>query len=158
MTLADRAGGETVYLTYIPKSKDLEIQNIEHNLLGEWESAEYPFEIAESIEDCGTFEEMEGAFVRYQFNQDGTFSRTYGSDAMFIAENGIWSLCDDGTHITLFFTNGEGAEDVEGTTVLSIEKINEEDLEMLQSIESADFQSFFCTSVKRTGFKKINRS
>jgi hypothetical protein len=156
MTLVDRAGGETIYLTYMPKSEDLEM--IKSSLLGVWESSEYPFEIAESIDDCGTYEEMEGAFIQYQFNYDGTFQRTYGSDALLIIEAGVWSLSEDGGHITLFFTKGSNAEEVEGTAVLSIEDIHGDDLEILQSIESSDFQSFFCTPVKKTEFKRVNRS
>lgn len=67
-------------------------RNTTSGIVGVWYNSNYPFEGKERVE---------GTYVKYEFRNDGSFTRIIGHDKFEKIENGKWSFADDRKSISL---------------------------------------------------------
>jgi len=67
-------------------------KNFTSGLVGVWYNSNYPFEGGQRVE---------GTYVKYEFRNDGSFTRIIGHDKFETVENGKWSFADDRKSISL---------------------------------------------------------
>lgn len=72
-------------------------QNIKAAMVGTWESSVYPFALKKGKENV----RLEGAYLRYTFNPDGTYLINYGDAETHLEEEGAWNISANGKQIEL---------------------------------------------------------
>jgi hypothetical protein len=73
------------------------------SIVGQWENTVYPFE----VDDAGI---VPGAFLRYHFAKDGSYTKVVGNTNMAIKETGIWYIAVDGNHVIMEAEDGAYSE------------------------------------------------
>ena len=154
ITLEDSNSGELIMFEYAPRKHSSSYELMTRQLTGTWKNSYYPYDIAKSFDHCGTFEEMNGAFLEYEFMSDGRFIRRIGSDMIEIIESGYYEVSMDGHYITLQFMVDNNPDMLYATSVLEVESISDGRFSIIQTIETIDFQDFFCTALKKFTFDK----
>jgi hypothetical protein len=101
LEMMDRSSGEVIELTLEPAISKREMESIRQALAGKWENTMYPFEVLTASANGNEGEYIPGAFLKYEFRLDGTYTKTLGSARVKISENGRWELSSDGK--TVFF-------------------------------------------------------
>lgn len=155
VVLKDQESLEELKLIHQSASNSMKINLMKANLVGDWTNVTYPFNLATELDQCGTFEEMKGAFLRYRFNPDGTFQLTYGSSMMTVRESGCWELGINGEYVLLHVTEKNGVKQPAETKLAKIVYVGDHELLMEQSLlTSGEFSDFFCTDQKTFTFVK----
>ena len=157
ITLEDVVTKEEILLEYNPKMRPERVAEVKQLIEGTWESVAYPYDISSSMDHCGTFEQMKGAYLTYTFNEDGTFVRNIGSAMLNIEESGYWEISADGDFVVFHFMAENNPEMTYAVSCASLEQIDSGNLNLLQTIETIDFQTFFCTSLKEFKFQRSLR-
>ena len=96
----------------------------ENMLSGKWENTTYPFDI----------QSMEGAYLKYNFYNNGRFERLLGCRKQNIKDAGDWWLAKDGQHLVMRLDSGE-------TTVAEIKYLELDEM-VLQHILNCEDRSF----------------
>lgn len=129
--------------------KNVESQ-LESQLIGSWEMYSYPYDVITDINECGTFEEIDGAKLTYDFREDGSYTRVIGSDFLEITETGFYEVSKDGSYLTFHAAADNNPELVYATHVAQIETLDHGQLNINQtlSLPYSEFESLFCTCNK----------
>lgn len=126
------------------------LNQVKYAIAGSWGTIQYPFDVTTDIESCGAFEEMNGAYLSYEFNKNGTYNRLLGSKMVAMEENGIWEVTKDGQYV-IFYAAVEGnPEHVTDIHVAKIKALSPNSMVLNQalSVPKSDFDSMFCTNTK----------
>lgn len=73
-------------------------------LIGKWENTTYPFDVSSSR----TTEELNNAYLEYEFREDGRFSRFIGNKDKRLKEDGTWYFSTEGSHQVLIMELDNG--------------------------------------------------
>lgn len=150
--LTDAASLEKIRLLHRGENRR-EVAAMALHLTGTWTSRDYPFDIARSMDDCGTFEPIHGAFLQYAFRANGTFVREWGNAGVTMREQGFWDITADGAYL-LFHVTDQGGQQVERTDVARIQEMADGNVVLQQELHSADSNETFCTQVKTFSFQR----
>ncbi len=147
---------ESKHLKYTPAKSAKELERLRATITGHWSHNGYPFDIANNLEDCGTFVEMNGAFLEYQFNEDGTYQRKMGSHMVDIEEEGFWEITHDGQYLVFHLTRDGSPEQVYSSQYVRLTEVNslEQHLSFEQVLGVSELNSLFCTRMKSFKFYK----
>ena len=126
-----------------PLAVSKKVSLVENSLIGSWENSIYPFEVQA---ENGTRKQMEGAFLKYYFNENGTYKKVMGTREKKIEEFGSWEVSEDAS--TLVITS-----DCTATQSIKIKYLQLDELVLEQSLKSTEVD--FCTGVKDFFFNKI---
>ncbi|MCC6689658.1 MAG: hypothetical protein IT268_11475 [Saprospiraceae bacterium] len=120
-------------------------------LVGNWTTTQYPFEIAQRFDQPGTFEPVRGAFVSLDLNDNGSYTRSYGGEVKSFSEHGTWTLSRDGKYIVLASSNRKFGEN--NLQAIEIQKLNNNKL-VVRSAISANNLTAYTTGTKLFHFAK----
>lgn len=146
--LTDAGSLEQIALEYSGRKAE-SVQAMAHQLTGAWSVEGYPFEIARSLEECGTFEPFRGAFLEYAFWENGTFVRDFGHEGVSRREKGYWDISADGRYLLLHVQDAKDSSIVR-TDVARIEEMGDGTLRVRQTLTDAD--GLFCTQPRIFSF------
>ncbi|HMQ49628.1 MAG TPA: hypothetical protein PKA00_19310 [Saprospiraceae bacterium] len=73
-------------------------------LIGKWENTTYPFDVSSST----TAEELSDAYLKYEFREDGRFSRYIGNQDKRLKEDGSWYFSMEGSNHVLIMELDNG--------------------------------------------------
>ena len=71
-------------------------------LAGEWVFTGFSYDIIDNIHGCGDFVTANGAYLTLDFNENGTYTKTYGNDNNEITESGEWKISEDNKTLNLY--------------------------------------------------------
>ena len=109
----------------------------------------YPFEIATASKSENNFgQEIEGAFLYYEFREDGTYIKAFGSNNEKVEETGKWNLSDNGSILFLHPSNDCQAQSQQ----VNIKHLQLDELVLEQSLNTRNTN--FCTGLKDFYFNK----
>ena len=115
-------------------------------LTGEWSFTGYAFEIIDNIHNCEGLVTANGAYLTFQFNANGTYTKSFGSDQEDKLEVGTWTI-SKGTH-QVVLDNGSKSE------FLKLGNIEDEKIELALDIEATSLEKFFCPEMNILTFNK----
>ncbi|MEM6724818.1 MAG: hypothetical protein AAF598_12315 [Bacteroidota bacterium] len=123
---------------------------LERQLVGSWEMYSYPFDVITDINECGTFEEINGASLSYQFNEDGSYQRIIASDYLEITETGFYEVSADGSFLMFYAAVDHNPEQIYTTHVAKIDQLENDGLVINQALTLpySEFDTLFCTCNK----------
>ncbi len=148
---------ETQLVLSTPVSTNNALKNdIQTALTGAWEMNTYPFDIATSIDQCGAFEAMKGSYFNLDLNEDGTYTKSFGSLMVNLEETGIWEVSNDGNYILFHAVGNNNAENVYATKLAKIKKMDNDQIIIRQALDAPGsyFEDMFCTITKDFVFDK----
>ncbi|MBR9919806.1 MAG: hypothetical protein GYB31_03140 [Bacteroidetes bacterium] len=153
MVLVDPVSIDQISLTYNVDAPSEQQKQINNRLLGVWENATYPYRLTNSFEECGTFEPIEGAYLKYRFNSDGTFVRSFGSHLVQMEETGYYEIFEEGQYVVFHVQQDDGNF---SHHVARIKYLEYGELVLEQTLESDtdDFAAFFCSDLNTVSFIK----
>lgn len=155
MNLSNSATAETTDLTFQPFANAKILDKIRFSLSGKWTSITYPFDLTDNLEKCGTFESIKGAFLEYEFKENGTYSKKMGAEHLQIEEQGYWEVSADGKYLIMHGVGYTNPEQIYATTVAELSYVNPGELVLTQALHvSGDFETIFCTEIKSFYFHK----
>lgn len=154
MDLTDVGSLRRLQLRYEGK-KLASIKNLSQYLTGEWITDTYPFDLTNSVDDCGTFKPMDDAFLQMSFRMDGTYARSIGNRGYTLRETGFWDIADDGRYLLMHVQNPQGTGIVR-TDVAEITQAGDGSFHLRQALKNAQGDDLFCTKVKETGYQRWN--
>ena len=118
-------------------------------LAGEWVFTGFSYEIIDNIHGCGDFVTANGAHLTLNFNEDGTYTKTFGNDNNEITERGIWKISEDNITVNLY--PSECDNDI---TSFEISNLDTEEIELKLDIESAGLSDYICSAMNILTFNK----
>ncbi len=122
--LTEKGGPLFLELFHEPNDNEETLSRMKKLLTGKWENTTYPFDLPS----------IDGAYLKYSFQNNGQFSRSLGSSSQALQEQGQWKLSKDGKHLILNFENG--------LTALAEVKYLEMDELVLKHVLSCEDKSF----------------
>jgi hypothetical protein len=144
--LTDAASQERIQLLYTG-TKLAAVRNMAQYLTGAWTADAYPFDIAQTMDDCGTFEPIHGAFLQYAFWDNGTFVKEWGNAGVSYREAGYWDITADGEYL-LMHVNNQNNQEVQRTDVARISQMGHGTVQIEQALVDGHQNDQFCTGVK----------
>jgi hypothetical protein len=155
INLTNAVSGDKTSMVFQKIKEASELNDIRFNLTGSWDCMTYPFDITSDTETCGTFEKMNGAFLSYELNEDGTYSKKLGTTHMEVEEKGFWEVSEDGKYIIFHAAKRGNAEEVFATYVAEVSHLNYGEMVLKQALHgTGDFDTLFCTDIKTFFFNK----
>lgn len=155
INLTNAVNGDKTSMVFQRIKEAAELNDIRYNLTGSWDCMTYPFDITTDTETCGTFEKMDGAYLAYQLNEDGTYTKNLGTTHMDVEENGFWEVSEDGKYIIFHAAKRGNAEEVFATYVAEVSHLNYGEMVLKQALHgTGDFDTLFCTDIKTFFFNK----
>lgn len=151
--LTDIGSLERLSFIHQGKKKDYQIDLMSQQMTGEWLSSSYAFDIATSMEDCGTFQPMKDAFLQYSFKGDGTFARSLGNRGVTMRETGFWDITEDGRFLLMHILDDQGSQ-IERTDVAEITYTEDGRFTLQQALVNKQKNDMFCTGLKEFGFHR----
>lgn len=119
-----------------------------NTLTGEWAYTNFAYQIVDNIHACEEIIIAKGAFLKFQFDRNGTYSKIYGNGDSETVEIGNWDITDDNYNLVLIPKDGSQAQ------FIKINKMEEEKIELELDIQSADLDKIFCTEINVLNFSK----
>ncbi len=138
------------YLTFHPLRKSKELSQLKTSLSGEWTSATYPFDIDGTDYEFGSTELMDGAFLDYKMEADGTYQKSYGNKSIQVTETGTWEVSKDGNYVLFHQKEKDHPGKIKATNVAKILHLDSDELVFENSLNSMEYGSLFST--KRRAF------
>ena len=120
ITLTDVISNERMVLNHQPKKPDYKVNLQKANMIGDWDCVSYPFTAAQQLQSFGTASRMPGAFLKYEFNPNGTYKKSVGNDSEVHVEEGHFEVSKDGKFLIFFAANKGEMEDVVHTTIAHV--------------------------------------
>ena len=148
MELTEERTGEYFNLDFHPRAAVKEVSSIKKSIVGEWLNSLYPFEIARNGD-----KPMPGAFLQYQFNSDGTYSKLLGNNEAQLDEVGTWEISKDGQYLLLHTNDFENGRKVKKTCMAKIKFVMMDEMVLEHSLQVSN--ESFCTHLKDFYFSKI---
>ena len=152
LILSDPVSQEEIQLDYTPRKPEAKVNYSKAMLIGSWSSVTYPFDVTNDYDACGAFEQIEGAYLNYEFTPDGAYVKRYGSKNIHFEERGTFELSKDGQYILFHASGSDQTEDVIGTSLAKVRHLSMGELVLEQALKSSDFADFFCTELKTVAF------
>ena len=121
---------EKISLFFAPLASPSEFNLLKSNLVGEWTSISYPFDLADFVPK----DDIMGAFLTLKFKSNGVFSCIYGNDNKKIEEAGKWQISKDGKYV-IFQLETQG---ICQTKVALLKQVDDHLLEMMQVLPIAE--------------------
>ena len=118
------------------------------SLTGEWAYTNFAFQVVDKIHACEEIIIVKDAFLKFQFDKNGTYSKIYGSGDNEIMEVGNWDITDDNYNLVLIPKDGSPAQ------FIKINKMEEEKIELELDIQEAGLDNIFCTEINVLNFSK----
>ena len=118
-------------------------------LAGEWVFTGFSYDIIDNIHGCGDFVTAIGAHLTLNFNENGTYTKTYGNDNNEITENGEWKISEDNKTLNLY-PNGCDTS----STSFEIANLDTEEIELKLDIELAGLSDYICSEMNILTFNK----
>ena len=141
-------------LIYSPALPTASIKGIRTSIIGNWSHSSYPFDIVDNLEDCGTYEPMNGAYLNYTFNEDGSFSSAMGSDMVDLQEVGFWEITKNGHYLVFHLSRDGSPEEVYTSRYVKLLHADDWALSLEQALTTSGMGSLFCTQMKTFQFYK----
>ncbi|MCB0663445.1 MAG: hypothetical protein KDC24_11940 [Saprospiraceae bacterium] len=155
INLTNAVSGEKTTMVFQKIKEEKELNGIKFNLTGSWDCMTYPFDITTNTETCGTFEKMEGAYLKYEMKEDGTYTKNLGTDQMDVEEKGFWEVSEDGQYIIFHAAKRGNAEEIFATYVAQVSHLNYGEMVLKQALHgTGEFDTLFCTDIKTFFFNK----
>lgn len=101
---------------------------LERALIGNWENAMYPFEFVAEDPGTETNRVVDGAYLTYEFFDNGTYLKRYGGDDIHIVEKGHWEVANTGKLVTLRSSRVRASEEIKIKYIELDELVIEQDL------------------------------
>ena len=152
--------GHQMELSSINSLSDEDRLSLNSELAGIWNVSKYPFDVISSVEHCGAFEKINGAYLSYEFNADGTYTKKVGSEMVAMEEQGIWDTSLDGRFVIFYPTIDGNPENTYGSQVAMIKELSDGTLVIGQalSVPASDFDTLFCTAPKEFELEKAGET
>ena len=151
--LTDIGSLERLSFVHQGKKETQKIALMSQELTGEWISSTYAFDLAKTMDDCGTFQPMKDAFLQFSFRGDGTFARSMGNRGVALRENGFWDITEDGQYLLMHVLDPQGNQ-IERTDVAAISYQTDGTFTLRQELKNREKNDMFCTEVKEFGFHR----
>jgi len=119
-----------------------------NTLIGEWAYTNFAYKIVDRVHACDNFITDDDAFLKFNFDTNGTYTKTYGNGSKETIETGTWEISDDNDNVVLFPNDNSSAE------FIKIGKLENETIELELNIESAGLSDLFCTQINVLNFSK----
>lgn len=119
-----------------------------NNLIGEWAYTNFAYQIADNLHACEEIIIVKGAFLKFQFDENGTYTKIYGTGDKETIEVGNWDITDNNHNLVLLPKDGSPAQ------FIKINNMEEEKVELELNIEEAGLDKIFCTEVNVLNFSK----
>ena len=153
MDLTDIGSLQRLSFIHQGKKQEQKIALMSQEMTGEWISVGYAFDRAEAMDDCGTFQPMNGAFLQFSFRGDGTYARSLGNSGIALRESGFWDITDDGKFLLLHILDLHGNR-IERTDVAEIDYLENGSFTLTQALVNREKNDMFCTELKEIGFRR----
>lgn len=154
VNLLDIVGYENLSFHYIKNVTEADINSIRNKMVGNWTHEGYPFDIAMNMDETGTFEPMEGAYMTFHFDANGTFTRKLGAHTLSIKHNGFWEVSKDGKYVFFYISPSNNPEDITETMVAEIAQLEEGRLKFYQKLTNDSHNKNFDTAYRAFHFTK----
>jgi len=119
-----------------------------NTLTGEWAYTNFAYQIVDKIHACEEIIIVKDAFLKFQFDKNGTYAKIYGSGDNETMEVGNWNITDDNENLILTSKDGSAAQ------FIKINKLEEETIELELNIQEAGLDNIFCTEINVLNFSK----
>jgi hypothetical protein len=119
-----------------------------NTLIGEWAYINFAYQIVDKIHACEEIIIVKDAFLKFQFDENGTYSKTYGNGDNETIEVGNWDITDDNHNLVLIPKDGSSAQ------FIKMNKVEEEKIELELDIQEAGLDDIFCTEINVLNFSK----
>lgn len=119
-----------------------------NTLLGEWAYTNFAYKIVDRVHSCGDFIIADDAFLKFQFDENGTFTKTFGTNSDETFEFGTWDISEDNLYLVLYPNDGSAAQ------FIKINKLEEEKVELELNIETMGLSDLFCSKINVLNFNK----
>jgi len=119
-----------------------------NTLTGEWAYTNFAYQIADNIHACHEIIIAKDAFVKFQFDRNGTYTKTFGSGDNENIEVGYWEITDDNHNLVLLPKDDSPAQ------FIKINQMEEEKIELEFDIQEAGLDDIFCTEINVLNFSK----
>ncbi len=118
------------------------------NLVGEWAYTNFSYSIVDNIHYCDELIIAKDAFVKFHFEENGTYTKNFGNGSEETIEVGKWDVIDDTTNLVLY-PDGNSTEQF-----IKILNVENEKVALELNIESAGLDDLFCTKINVLNFSK----
>ena len=153
--LVNVATGKVLKFNYNAINLENDKTILAKQLVGKWESTNYPFEIAKNFNQCGSFVPVNGAFFGLELKEDGSFKRTFGGELQKYSQTGTWEVSKDGKYLVFKTTHQNGiklkSQSLDG---MEIERFNGNKLHAKAALSTKDNSTVFCTNTKTFSFTR----
>ena len=119
-----------------------------NTLIGEWAYTNFSYNIVDRIHECEDLIIADDAFLKFDFDANGIYTKTYGSGNNETTEVGNWEITADGESLVLFPMDGAAAQ------YIKIGKMEDEKIELELNIEAVGLSDLFCTQLNVLNFSK----
>jgi hypothetical protein len=119
-----------------------------NTLIGEWAYTSFAYQIVDKIHACEEIIIVKNAFLKFQFDKNGTYAKIYGSGDNETMEVGNWDITNDSHNLVLIPKDGSPAQ------FIKINKMEEEAIELELNIQEAGLDNIFCTEINVLNFSK----
>ena len=119
-----------------------------NTLIGNWDFTNMSYEVADNVHYCGDLIIADDAFLKFSFELNGSYSKTYGTGESETIEKGTWEVTADSSSLVLFPNDGTSAQ------FIKIVKMEEEKVELQLDINSAGLEGLFCEKINVLKFSK----
>ena len=119
-----------------------------NNLIGEWAFTKFNFSIIDKVHGCEELIVADDAFLKFQFDTNGTYSKTFGIGDKATTEVGKWDITEDSHNLVLFPNDGSVAQ------FIKIKNMEDEKVVLELDIQAAGLDHLFCTKINVLNFSK----
>ena len=142
--LTDVVNYENTFLSFHREANFSELENIRLRIAGHWTCSKEPFDPRDASV------KLEGAFLNYEFDLNGQFTRIMGDAKQKVEEAGFWELSNDGNFLLLKFSKTGLKSDAYTTQYIRLEKVGVNQLEIAQTLTTVGtYASIFCSKQKK---------
>lgn len=119
-----------------------------NHFIGEWAFTKMAYQVADKVHYCNDFIIADEAFLKFQFDENGNYIKTFGNDTDETTENGTWEVSEDGYNLVLFPVGAGAAQ------FIKIKKMDDEKVVLELDIDSAGLSDLFCSEINVLNFSK----
>ena len=117
-------------------------------LIGEWNFTNMSVDVADNVHYCESLVIAKNAFLKFHFNANGTYTKTFGNAEVETIEKGTWEVTKDSLDLVLFPNDNSPAQ------FITIKKMEEEKVILELDIDSAGLGNLFCEKINVLKFSK----
>ncbi len=141
------ANASEIVLKWRPALSQENMKTIKTRLSGEWTNVT---DFSQYTDQCYGHENRKGAFLRYEFREDGTLICDFGNSQEEHHEKGNWALSADGQFLLFSIKNNE-------ETSIGLAKINgldDHSMNLQLLMQPKYFNDFLCSEIMQLAFIK----